>query len=90
MFDLELVPVLREDIIYRENDSVIFDTINGKLIELSDSANDIISAVQDGRNVLNIIDDMHMIYDESSYEEVTGFVCEFITELMTSGIIESR
>ncbi|SHF24087.1 Coenzyme PQQ synthesis protein D (PqqD) [Marinitoga hydrogenitolerans DSM 16785] len=77
---------LKDGLIYREEDSVIFDTEKGKLIELNESANEIIKRLNN-KTKRQIIEELKCLYPDSLEEEIEKFFEEFISDARKEGII---
>lgn len=74
---------LKETLIYRNDDGIIFDTEKGKLIELNESANKVVSYLCNGMDigVDELCAKMLQEYPESDEIKVTEYVTEFIEKL---------
>jgi hypothetical protein len=74
---------LKESLIYRSDDAVIFDTEKGKLIELNESANIIVSLLSNGKNIEmgEICSKLRQKYPDSDEKDVVEYISEFIKNL---------
>lgn len=79
---------LRKDLIYREIDGVIFDTANGELHELNESANDIISAFTKTHNQNEVINILQNKYSQSSTEEIKESIKELFSLFKNRGLLD--
>lgn len=79
---------IRENLICRFEDGVIFDTEKGVLYEMNDSANEIVRMIYEGKKVEEILDVLDVIYDKSNKEEIGGFVEQTILDLRKKGILD--
>ena len=79
---------IRENLICRFEDGVIFDTEKGVLYEMNDSANEIVRMIYEGKKVEEILDVLDVIYDKSNKEEIVGFVEQTILDLREKGILD--
>lgn len=79
---------IRENLICRFEDGVIFDTEKGVLYEMNDSANEIVRMIYEGKKVEEIVDVLDVIYDKSNKEEIVGFVELTILDLKEKGILD--
>lgn len=79
---------IRENLICRFEDGVIFDTEKGVLYEMNDSANEIVRMIYEGKKVEEILDVLDVIYDKSNKEEIAGFVEQTILDLREKGILD--
>ena len=79
---------IRENLICRFEDGVIFDTEKGVLYEMNDSANEIVRMIYEGKKVEEILDVLDVIYDKSNKEEIVGFVEQTILDLRKKGILD--
>ena len=79
---------IRENLICRFEDGVIFDTEKGVLYEMNDSANKIVRMIYEGKKVEEILDVLDVIYDKSNKEEIVGFVEQTILDLRKKGILD--
>ena len=79
---------IRENLICRFEDGVIFDTEKGVLYEMNDSANEIVRMIYEGKKVEEILDVLDVIYDKSNKEEIVGFVEQTILDLRKKSILD--
>lgn len=79
---------IRENLICRFEDGVIFDTEKGVLYEMNDSANEIVRMIYEGKKVEEILDVLDVIYDKSNKEEIVGFVEQTLLDLRKKGILD--
>lgn len=78
---------LRENLIYREEDAVIFNTEKGKLIELNESANEIVKRLNN-KTKTEIIEELKCLYPDSLGEEIEEFFEEFILDAKKEGLLD--
>ena len=80
---------LKESLIYRSDDAIIFDTEKGKLIELNESANIIVALLSDGENIemSEICSKLRQKYHDSDEKEVVEYVSEFINNLKAMDMV---
>lgn len=81
---------LKGSLIYRSDDAIIFDTEKGKLIELNESANLIVSLLSGGIDIETdeLCSKLMQEYPETDEKEVAGYVEEFIGKLEGMDAIE--
>ena len=79
---------IRENLICRFEDGVIFDTEKGVLYEMNESANEIVKMIYEGKSVEEISDILGGIYDKSSKEEIIRFIELTIHNLKEKGILD--
>lgn len=78
---------LKEGLIYREEDAVIFNTEKGKLIELNESANEIVKRLNN-KTKMQIIEELKDLYPDSHREEIEEFYEEFISDAKKEGLLD--
>ncbi|MDP9749872.1 MULTISPECIES: PqqD family protein [Thermoanaerobacter] len=78
---------LKESLIYREEDAVIFDTEKGKLIELNESANEIVKRLNN-KTKMEIIKELKCLYPDSLEEEIEELLEEFILNARKEGLLD--
>lgn len=78
---------IREDLIYREEDGVIFDTTKGELHELNDSANDIINTYINSQNYDEMVARLLFKYNQSTPDEVHECINETMAILKQKGLL---
>jgi len=62
--------ILKQGLIYRRDDKIIFDTQSGRMINLNDSANDILGLLADNICVEKIIELLSEKYNKTKKEQV--------------------
>lgn len=74
---------LKETLIYRNSDGIIFDTEKGKLIELNESANKVVSYLCNGVDIEidELCAKMLQEYPGSDEKEIAEYVAGFIEKL---------
>ncbi|MCK4259524.1 MAG: PqqD family protein [Halanaerobiales bacterium] len=86
--DQNIVPKIVERLIYREKDAVLFDTEQGKLIELNLSGNDIVQFCSEGKTVKEIIDFLKEKYTAEPIENISEMVYTFLRQAKEAAFIE--
>lgn len=79
---------LKEGLIYRNEDAILFDTENGKLIELNESANKIVATIIEGCDDKgDICIKLKSEYPDSSIEDISKLVDDFLREIIHMGYV---
>ena len=79
---------IKDGIIYREEDGLVFDTKNGKLIELNETGNEILSNIfSQSVDVDKMCDILSEKYSDTDKSEIKIMVINFINEIKEMGVL---
>lgn len=89
MVNLADVLFLKDDIVVRSEDHVLFDTRKNIIIECNEVGFEILSYIDGEQNVQKIIERLEQSYDAESVE-IKKAVLEFLEMSLVDGLIEIK
>lgn len=78
---------LRDELIYRKEDAVIFDTVKGEMHELNDTARDIVDALLVSENIEMAVQTLQKKYTQNTYSEILEYINEVQEMLKVKGLL---
>lgn len=78
---------IRDGIIFRAEDGLLFDTERGKMIELNESAIEIIGHVEKKKTKEEIIYALELVYPDSDRKELEEYLELFLKELVERNLV---